>query len=149
MERMGAFGRQAGTDPRRQGLGRLAGGVPVHRQLGGRHRGSDASDLGLLGERPGQAGVQPRSLARQQVSLDDLPEHSVADVVAVLARDQQVTGDRLSQRAVELLVVQISDRGDEPMGCLPAGHGHHLQHLPGQLGQPDNPAAEQVAECRR
>jgi hypothetical protein len=50
--------------------------------------------------------VQPGPLAGQQVSVDDLAEQGVTNIVAILAghRDQQLVGDRGPQRVVKLLV---------------------------------------------
>jgi hypothetical protein len=95
--------------------------------------------------------VQPSPFAGQQVSVDDLAEQGVTDVVAVLAggRDQQLPGDCGPQRLDQGLVVEADDGGQQPVGRASAGHRHHRQHLPTMVGERLDPAPEQVAQGRR
>jgi hypothetical protein len=151
-ESVGRGGGLAGPDPCRQRPGGLAGRVPVDGQLGGCYRGGDAGQLGPLGERLRQAGVEPCPLAGQQVGVDHLAEQGVTDVVAVLAgcRHQELAGDRGPQRLGRRLVAQAGHERQQPMGDPPAHHRDDRQDPGGGLGQPVDPAAEQVPErCRQ
>jgi hypothetical protein len=151
-EGVGGGGGLAGPDPRRQRPGGLAGRVPVHGQLSSCHRRGDVGQLGLLGERLSQAGVEPCPLAGQQGGVDHLAEQGVADVVAVLAgrRHQELAGDRGPQRLDQRLVVQPGHPRQQPVGDPPAGHRDDRHHLRRGLGQPVHPAAKQVPQrCRQ
>jgi hypothetical protein len=146
----GPLGRQASPDPGRQGLRPLTGRVPVDGHLGRSHRRRGIGQLRPLGQRAGIGGMQPRPFAGHQVGLDDLTQQGVAQLVAVLARPghQQLIGDRRAERLHQGLVLQAGDLGQEPVGDPPASHRHHPKHLPCQLGQRLDPAAEQIPQCR-
>ena len=94
--------------------------------------------------------MQPRPFAGQQVSLDDLSQQGVAQLVAVLARPghQQLVGDRGAQCLHQGLVFQAGDLGQEPVGDPPASHRHHCKDLPCQLGQRLDPATQQIPQRR-
>ena len=94
-EGVGPLGGQAGLDPGWQGSGGLAGRVPVGGQLGGGRRGRAVGQLGLVGERLGQGGVEPGPFPGQQVGVDDLAEQGVTNLVAVEVghRDQQLAAN--------------------------------------------------------
>jgi hypothetical protein len=142
----GPLGRQASPDPGRQGLRPLTGRVPVDGHLGRSHRRRGIGQLRPLGQRAGIGGMQPRPFAGHQVGLDDLTQQGVAQLVAVLARPghQQLIGDRRAERLHQGLVLQAGDLGQEPVGDPSASHRHHPKHLPCQLGQRLDPAAEQI-----
>ena len=71
----------------------------------------------------------------------------MAEPVAILAGSghQQLLRHHLPQRTLQLLIVQTSHGGQQPMRHLPAGHRRHPQHLLWLVGQAVNPALQQVA----
>jgi hypothetical protein len=145
-EGVAALGLGAGLDRGRQGPLGVAGGVPVVGELGG-HGGVGApGPPGMGRDGRGHLAVEAGPLTRQQVGVGDLAEQCVAELVAVVARadDQQLGGDRLPEGLVEPPPVEPGDGGQQPVRRPPADHGGHPEGLPGRLGDPLDPASQQL-----
>jgi hypothetical protein len=147
-EGVGPLGLDAGLDRGRQGALQVPRGLQVVGELGGHGGAGAAGPSGMGGDRGRDLTVEPGPLARQQIGVGDLLEQSVAELVAVLTRPghQQLAGHRLPQRLVETPIVQAGDGGQQPVRGPPADHRGYPQDLPGRLGDPLDPPAEQLVE---
>jgi len=95
--------------------------------------------------------MQPGPFAGQQVSVDHLPQQSVAELVAVRTGPghQQPVGDHDPEGLGQLPVVEVSHGRQQPVGYLPASHRSHRQDLLGGVGQQLDPTTQQVPKRRR
>ncbi len=125
----------------------VAGRPPVVGQLG-----PVAGRRGALGHGPSRDLVRDRAmqaqpLAGQQIVVGRLLEQRVAEAIA-RPGDQDLALDGLSQGAVQVVVRQTRDRGQEVVVHAVAGHGHHGQHRADVVGQGPEAGGQDLAQGR-
>ena len=112
----------------------VVAGQAVPGQLGGRPRGG----FGVAGDQQARVGsVQAGPLPGKQVAVDGLLEQGMAEPVALGGRvgDQHLPGDGLAQAPLDLGLLAVRGRHQQPVADSRSGHRGYLEHLPGQLRQ--------------
>jgi hypothetical protein len=145
---MHALGRRGGAHrgPQRGRL--IAGGRVVVGDRGGQVD-AEAVAVGARLERAGQAQVDRRALAGQQVVVDDLAQQRVAEAIAALgADDEDVVGDRLAQRLVQRRVLEPG-RGGEQLVVELLADGDDAQDLLRRRREPLDADHQRIAQRRR
>lgn len=152
-EGMRGGGSTRGAHPGVQRADRLVskgGVVGQGRELAG---ALDARRDGSIGEARGIGCVESSPLARQQVVVDRLRQKRVAEPVAIAARgivgDQDLGGERLPQRTLDLSFLDAGHRRQQGRFGGPTGHRGHAQDVLGVLGQRRHARQQDVAQGRR
>ena len=140
--------RDARPDPRVERARQVVRRLPVVGELGG--PGRVGLRRRLVGQRPRERGVEPGPLARQQLAVDGLLDEGMAKGISLprdaVLRHEDVTGDRLAERGIEIPFVGSHDaRQERRRDARPAGRGEPHQLL-GRLAQRRDPRQEDLTQ---
>ena len=137
-------GRRSRLPGAHQRPGSVVRVIPVMGLLDQPPAGGDQPGIGA--EDLGEAGVQPGTLARQQVVVDGLADERVPERVSVLVRSQHVGCHRGPQPASEVVVGQPGHRRQQRVPAALPARARCPQQLLRLLGQPLHRGEQQVAQ---
>ena len=145
-ERVDGLGRLCGADRGLERTREVAGRVPVVGELRGPRRGSRPGAVAR--ESLGEASVEARALAGQELLVDRLPHQGVpeGEPFFVTLGDEDVPLDRFSQPALDLGLFQFGDGREQRSRDAGTGGGTDPQQLLGRLTERGDAAKEDVTQ---
>ena len=126
----------------------VTGAVEVKGQFAGTV-GSSQHIGRLLPQCGGDAAVQPRSLRREQVGVDDLAEQRVAEAVGLVVDDQQPRVDHGPHRRFQVGLWQVDDRSEQLVARVATDRRDRPQHTSGAVVEIGDLGGDQIGEHDR